>query len=65
MVRFLKRIGKAIAGGVTAILSLPVVNTILSDVPLEFTFEHVIGGAVVGAVVYLVPNDKDSPAGKR
>ena len=61
---FLKRIAKAIGGAVTGFLSLPVVGTLLGDMPLEFTFEHAIAGAVVGATVYLVPN-KDSPAGKR
>lgn len=53
---FIKRIAKAIAGGAAAILSLPLVQNVIQSVPLEWTFNHVIAGAVVGVTVYLVPN---------
>lgn len=57
--KFLGKIYKAIAGAVVTVLSLPVVGTVLNHAPLEWTFEHVIAGALVGVTVYAVPNKGD------
>lgn len=56
MKNFLKRAAKAIGGFITAVLSLPIVETVVNNAPLQWTFEHVIAGVVVGATVYFVPN---------
>lgn len=57
---FVKRIAKAIVGAVTTVLSLPIVQNIISEVPLEWTLEHVIAGLAVGVTVYAVPNKKEA-----
>lgn len=59
LIKFAQKIAKAIAGGVTALLSLPLVSTVLNSAPLEWTIEHVIAGAVVGVTVYAIPNKEN------
>lgn len=59
LINFAKKIAKAIAGFAVTVLSLPVVNTVLNSVPLEWTIENVIAGTLVGVTVYAVPNKGD------
>ena len=53
---WLRKVGKAIVGVVTGVASLPIVQSILLDNPMAWTFEHAIAGVVVGVSVYLIPN---------
>lgn len=54
--KFIKRIAKAIAGTIVAVLSLPLVQNVILDSPLSWGIEHVIAGTVVGVTVYAIPN---------
>ena len=56
---FIRRIAKAIAGFAVTILSLPLVQNVMANTPLEWSIEHVIAGAAVGVTVYAVPNKED------
>ena len=58
---FLARIAKALTGIITTVASLPIVETIVSNVPLTWTFEHAIAGVLVGATVYAIPNKETAP----
>lgn len=60
MIRFVKRAAKAVAGFVVTVLSLPIVETVITNAPLSFDWKYAIGGIVVGAAVYAVPNEKET-----